>query len=284
MALKLMYITNRPDVAQIAESAGVNRIFVDLEYIGKEHRQAGLNSVKSAHSIEDVRNIRASLETAELLVRVNPIHDESEEYASSRDEINAVIRAGADIIMLPYFKTLEEAKQFIRLVDGRAKTMLLVETPEAVNILDDLLKLKGVDEVFFGLNDLSLGYGRKFMFELLADGTVERLCLKSRQAGIPFGFGGIASLGKGMLPSEYIIKEHYKYGSTCVILSRSFCNVNRDNHIGRISATFVNGVQRIRTFEEECQRYADFFNKDEQTMKQIVQKIVDSIGIGNIGN
>ena len=35
MSLKLMYITNQPDVAQIAEAAGVDRIFVDMEYIGK---------------------------------------------------------------------------------------------------------------------------------------------------------------------------------------------------------------------------------------------------------
>ena len=31
MALKLMYITNRPDVAKIAEDSGVDRIFVDME-------------------------------------------------------------------------------------------------------------------------------------------------------------------------------------------------------------------------------------------------------------
>ena len=34
MPLNLMYITNRPEIAQIAESSGVNRIFVDMEYIG----------------------------------------------------------------------------------------------------------------------------------------------------------------------------------------------------------------------------------------------------------
>ena len=28
--LNLMYITNRPEIAQIAESAGVDRIFVDI--------------------------------------------------------------------------------------------------------------------------------------------------------------------------------------------------------------------------------------------------------------
>ena len=31
MALKLMYITNNPEIAKIAEEAGVYRIFVDME-------------------------------------------------------------------------------------------------------------------------------------------------------------------------------------------------------------------------------------------------------------
>ena len=43
MALKLMYITNNPDVARIAEEAGVDRIFVDMEYIGKSDRQGGMD-------------------------------------------------------------------------------------------------------------------------------------------------------------------------------------------------------------------------------------------------
>ena len=41
MALTLMYLTNRPQVAQIAEKAGVDRIWVDLETLGKEDRQRG---------------------------------------------------------------------------------------------------------------------------------------------------------------------------------------------------------------------------------------------------
>lgn len=73
MPLKLMYITNRPEIAQIAETAGVDRIFVDMEYIGKADRQGGMDTVQSHHTIEDVRALRAAIETAELLVRVNPI-------------------------------------------------------------------------------------------------------------------------------------------------------------------------------------------------------------------
>jgi len=39
MPLKLMYITNDAEIAKIAENAGVDWIFVDLEINGKEERQ-----------------------------------------------------------------------------------------------------------------------------------------------------------------------------------------------------------------------------------------------------
>ena len=57
MSLKLMYITNRPEIAQIAESAGVDRIFVDMEYIGKAKRQGGMDTVQNHHTVEDVKKI-----------------------------------------------------------------------------------------------------------------------------------------------------------------------------------------------------------------------------------
>ncbi|MGN0660640.1 MAG: aldolase/citrate lyase family protein, partial [Oscillospiraceae bacterium] len=176
--LKLMYITNRPDIAQIAESAGVDRVFVDMEYIGKADRQGGMDTVQSHHTVEDVRKIKQATDKAEVLVRVNPIHDASEDYGSSREEIDEVIEAGADVIMLPFFKTTDEVKTFIDLVGGRARTMPLLETPQAVENIDEILKIPGIDEIHIGLNDLSLGYGKKFMFELLSDGTVDSITEK----------------------------------------------------------------------------------------------------------
>lgn len=268
--LKLMYITNRPEIAQIAESAGVDRIFVDMEYIGKDARQKGLDTVKSHHTVQDVERIKCSVVNAEVLVRVNPMHDALPDYFSSKDEIDAVIKAGADIVMLPYFKTVEEVRTFVNLVDGRARTMLLLETPEAVELVDEILAVPGIDEIHIGLNDLSIGYGRRFMFELLADGTVEYLCFKFRKKGIPFGFGGIASIGKGLLPSEFIIREHYRLGSGCVILSRSFCDVAKLRHIGMINATFVRGVREIRELEQECEKHSRFFFDSE---KELVQRV-----------
>ena len=42
--LKLMYITNDENVAKIADKHGVDRIFVDLEQIGKQERQGGMDT------------------------------------------------------------------------------------------------------------------------------------------------------------------------------------------------------------------------------------------------
>ncbi len=274
MALKLMYITNRSEIAQIAETAGVDRIFVDLEYIGKSERQGGMDTVQSRHTLDDVKKISEAITTAELLVRVNPIHDATDSYTSSEEEIDTAIKNGADIVMLPFFKTVDEVKRFLSAVRGRAKTMLLLETPEAVEIVDDLLCLEGIDLIHIGLNDLSLGYGMKFMFELLTDGTVERLCTKFREKNIPYGFGGIASLGKGMIPAEMIIKEHYRLGSTCAILSRSFCNVDKIDHMGVISSTFVNGMREIREFESECEKHIGYFINNKFELETAVKTIV----------
>lgn len=277
MGLKLMYITNRPDVARIAENAGVDRIFVDMEYIGKSKRQGGMDTVQSHHTVEDIRNVKSVVHISDIMVRVNPIHDATTDCCSSKDEIDAVIKAGADILMLPYFKTVDEVNEFVELVNGRAKALLLVETPEAVEVIDEILKIQGVDEVFVGLNDLSLGYGKKFMFELLTDGTVEKLCLKFKLTGVPYGFGGIAALGKGMLPAEYIIREHYRLGSTCVILSRSFCDINKINDLNKINSIFLEGISEIRNLEQECKKYSDYFKENEQIVAERVQMIRDNL-------
>lgn len=275
MSLKLMYITNQPQIAQIAESAGVNRIFVDMEYIGKADRQGGLDSVQNHHTVDDVRTMKQSVESAEVLVRVNPIHDATAEYCSSEQEIDEVIHAGADIIMLPYITDVSQVKDFLCYVGGKAKTMLLIETPQSAESIDEILALEGIDEIYIGLNDLSLGYHKKFMFELLADGTVEELCLKCKLQGVPYGFGGIASLGKGILPSEYVIREHYRLGSTCAILSRSFCNVDKVKHIGIISSTFIDGVKAIRELEQECENKISYFRTNEREVLDRVRVICE---------
>ena len=277
MALKLMYITNDPEVASIAQEAGVDRITVDLEYIGKAKRQGGMDTVQSHHTIADVRAVRQAVTEADLLVRCNPLHGRTEEYGSSQEEIDAVVEAGADIVMLPFFKTVGEAELFIKMVNGRCRTILLLETPEAVDALEDILALKGIDGIHIGINDLSLGMGRTFMFELLADGTVEEICLKIRKAGIPYGFGGIAAIGSGTLPAEAILKEHYRLGSSMVILSRTFCNCEKIRDYKEIRRIFMTEIRKMREKEEECARYASYFEENRKLVAERTEMIRQSM-------
>ena len=268
MSLKLMYITNNTDIAKIAESTGVDRIFVDLEYIWKNLRQGGMDTVQNKHTPNDAAKIKKALTKAELLVRINPIHDATDKYRSTEEEINAIIDAGADIIMLPFFKTASEIKRFINAVDNRAKTMLLFETAASIENIDEILALEGIDEVYIGLNDLSLDYGKKFLFSLLADGTVEKISRKFKQKNLPFGFGGLATLEGGMLPGKIVLAEHSSLNSSSVILSRSFCNTNIIKDLNEIEKIFKTGIKDIRDYELFClNQNADFF---EQNHNQLI--------------
>lgn len=268
----MMYITNKPKVAQIAEKYTVDRIWVDLEKNGKALRQHGMNTVQSNHQIEDVSIIRDSISQAKLLVRVNPI------YEKSKNEITEVIKRGADIIMLPYFSTVDEAKRFVDIVDGRANTILLLETIGAERKVDEIIEGVDMDEIHIGLNDLHLQYGLDFMFELLANGKVEEIVKKIKRKNIPFGFGGIARLDEGMLPARHIIAEHYRLGSQMTILSRSFYDSWISNDLEEIERVFKYGMREIREYEERLtNEKEEFFENNKKLVKEEVKMIVNKI-------
>lgn len=266
--LTLMYITNRPDIAAVAEASGIDWIFVDLEIKGKEERQGHLDTVISRHSISDIRPIKDVITKSKLLVRINPINDESHE------EISKVINQGADIIMLPYFKKTSEVKLFLEYVDNKVETCLLLETPEAVENLDEILEIKGIDYIHIGLNDLHLGYKKKFMFELLSDGTIEEIIGKISKTNIKYGFGGIARLGFGELPAEKIIIEHYRLKSSMAIISRKFYDSKKIVDVNTIKNLFIEEIKKIRLFEIEVKKLdQNKLIQNKVEIEEIVEKI-----------
>lgn len=272
MPLKMMYITNKPEVAQIVEKHHVERIWVDLEARGKAQRQSGRNTVISTYTIEDISTIKESISISQLMVRVNPI------YAGSKKEIDECICRGADIIMLPFFTQSEEVKKFLGYVNGRARTILLVETIGAEKNLDEILSLRGIDEVHIGLNDLHIQYGLKFMFELLANGKVEEIINKIKSYKIPYGFGGIARLDDGLLPARHIIAEHYRLGSSMAILSRSFYDSWISNDLEEIERAFKFGMDEIREYESRLEHESqEFFENNRLTVMEEVQEVLNKI-------
>lgn len=214
--MEFIFITPDPDIARHVDACGVDRIMVDLEILGKQERQKGRNTIISGHTLDDVARVREALSDAKLLVRVNPIHEGSEK------EIREVIERGADIVMLPMFRTRAEVEAFVAFVGGKARTCLLLETPQALVRVDDILAVEGIDELHVGLNDLHLAMGLESMFELVSGGIVDHLAQKVKAKGIRFGFGGIAKLGGGAIDSRLVGSEHVRLGSELVILSRAF--------------------------------------------------------------
>jgi len=245
--LKLLYITNRIDIALVAEKAGVDRIWIDLEVLGKNERQKNLNTVKSKHSVEDIRMIAPCLTKSDLLVRINPWNE------NSKNEIDQVIEAGADIIMLPYWKTAEEVEKFISHVNGRCRTLLLLETREAVECVDKVILIKEINEFHIGLNDLRISYGYKDMFQPFGNGLLDYLSTVFRKAAIPFGIGGIGQFGLGLSPSpEELIIEHYRLGSSAVILSRTFCNAEILPDLQAVENVLTENINYLRKTEKEA--------------------------------
>lgn len=272
--LDYIYITNVPEIAQIAEKNNVKYIMVDMEYIGKEDRQSGYDSVKNRHSFGDIQRMKGCLTRSKVLVRCNPIHGESAAYVSSEEEIGQIIEGGADIVMLPYFKTMGEVRSFLQVVGKhKVEKWLLVETPQAAEQIDGILGLDGIDAVHIGLNDLSLGYHKKFMFELLADGTIESLCSKLKKKGMEFGFGGVAALGQGIIPAEYVLGEHYRLGSCRAILSRTFCNYEKAGGLDEIEKIFSVELEKIRDYEEALKhKSAAWFAENSSRLKQKIEE------------
>ena len=115
------------------------------------------------------------------------------------------------------------------------------------------------------------------MFQLLANGTVDRLAEKFHQKAVPFGFGGIASLTGGMLPGSYVLKEHYRLGSTCVILSRSFCNTDKVQNLEDVRHIFQTGVADIRNLETICQTTSIDYEENHRIVQEKVAEILNVI-------
>lgn len=214
--LELIQITNDPEFARRCDQLAQFRIFVDLERLGKAERQAGRNTFISGHTIDDVGRVKQALRRSRLMVRVNPLH------AGTRDEVNAVLARGADLLMLPMFTAAAELAGFASIVAGRAPVVPLLETGAALDSLEEWIATPGLAEIYVGLNDLHMSLGHRFMFEPLASGLVERVATAARRRGLPFGFGGIARVDEGLLPGRDVLAEHLRLGSSSVILSRTF--------------------------------------------------------------
>jgi 2-keto-3-deoxy-L-rhamnonate aldolase RhmA len=218
-AFTLTALTTDPAVIRAADVAGVDRIGIDIERLGKHLRQDPAEGLRfSDHSLDDLAAVAANVRRAEIFVRVNPLH------AGTREEVERALSLGARVLMLPYFEDPCQAAAFLEIVAGRARAILLIETGTAAARIREIVALPGVSEIMVGLNDLHRCLGLRHPFEVLTSDLILSIARHTRDAGLPFGFGGLGRAGDGTLPiaSDLVYAQYPRLGATAAWLARSF--------------------------------------------------------------
>lgn len=212
-------MSDDPALAGAADEAGIERVGIDLERLGKHERQGALPHLRiSDHRIERLPAVRSRLTRSQAFARLNPLNP------GSAGEVEEALDAGAEVLMLPYFRTAEEVETFVGLVQGRASVSLLLETGAAADHVDRIARVRGVDEIIVGLNDLSLDLGFPNQFALLVSPVLERVAMHVRVAGLPFGCGGLADPANDALPvpPSLVYAQYPRLGATRAFVARRF--------------------------------------------------------------
>ena len=239
-AFTLTLLTSESSLAREADRAGVQRIGVDMERLGKMARQRGHDCRISAHTWDDLAAVGEVVQAARLFVRVNPIHDGTER------EVEIALGLRASVLMLPSFREADDVARFIDQVRGRARVVILVEQAAAVARIRSILQVPGVNEVMLGLNDLRLQFGVANHFEMLASPVIDMLATEVLARGLPLSIGGVGRVGDASLPVpvDLVLAQYPRLGATGAWLSRSFCRVTE-------GSDFDAGVRELRTRLDE---------------------------------
>jgi hypothetical protein len=208
----LTLFSTKPSFISLAVAAGVGEIIVDWERIGKVERQTGADTEIGFDVPADLRRVRAATE-ARVICRINS------HGPTTAGEIEDAIDAGADEILLPMVRGLEEVQTVLQQIDKRCGVGILIETAEAVTKAEEFSSLP-LSRIYVGLNDLAIERRLPNIFCSLIDGTVERI---RRPFRIPFGFGGLTLPECGHpVPCRLLIGEMARMDCSFSFLRRSF--------------------------------------------------------------
>lgn len=268
MSLVLLMVTSDPPLAGHAVESGVDRIFVDLETRGKADRQRGLGMHLSNSQLDDVSRVRAVVPSGRLLVRINA------PWEGTADEVEAVVSAGADFVMVPMFRDVDEIARACEAASDRAVMVPLFETAEAAAVAGAVMALDGVGEAYVGLNDLALSFGQRFLFRAMLDERFGTLCEVLRGSGKPFGIGGIGRMGTGNVPADLLLGEYLRRGASRVILSRAFRDGAESLEDVRSAIDLRVQVDRVRRAAQAClARTADESGKSWATLQRAIEAV-----------
>jgi hypothetical protein len=239
--LQLFLFSTDTDMIRSSVAGGVAGIVVDWERIGKWNRQSSADTQISHDTFEDLVRVREAT-SLPVICRID------NHAPAFGEQVRTALSGGANEILLPMVRSVNEVETILDLVAGRAGVGILIETTEAVTLVESLARLR-LSRVYLGLNDLAITRGAASIFSAVLDGTVEHV---RRQVGVPFGFGGLTLPDRGApIPCRLLLGEMARLRCDFSFLRRSF---HRDTRaIGPAEAI----PEIARAFRQACRRSAD---------------------------
>lgn len=237
--LMLFLFTTDLSFALEAQQSGIDSVIVDWEHSGKRERQQDYSTEINIDTPDDVSKLSKHLHIP-VTVRINCWQENAEE------EIEVALDCGAKIIMLPMAEGPTEVEKFVKKVNGRAKTIIQIETQRLVEQCHTLHDI-GWDCAYIGLNDLMVSRGSTWIWEPFIDGTVEHIFEQFDSR--PIGVAGVTIIGGGEpLPFTLLVREMARLGCRLSFLRRTFMREivgrNFDAESNAIRATWIAARQR----------------------------------------
>ncbi|HEU0103278.1 MAG TPA: hypothetical protein VFR07_13250 [Mycobacteriales bacterium] len=210
--MDLLLFSVDPHLVHRSVAAGVTGVVVDWEHRGKARRQHGYDTEVNRQTPADLRRVRAATEGL-VVCRVNG-------YGPwTPVEVAAAVSAGADEILLPMVRTVEEVDRVLDLVAGRCGLGILVETCAAVQRAAELSS-RPLSRIYVGLNDLRIDRGSEDLFAPFVDGTVDDV---RAVTSVPFGVAGLTRPDAGHpVPSRLLAGELARLAADFTFLRRSY--------------------------------------------------------------
>lgn len=172
------YVTGMPYTAQTGRELAANPL-LDFAFLNLEHDYA----FESASGVAEGLRSEGEDAAMDLLVRIPPMSEAGIE--ASRARVDELLELGVDGVVFPHVKSAEEARAAVSFFDGvnvwspdnpdgDFVVMLLLESPEVFDELEEIANIPGYSSLVCGIGSLTSALGgdaeaaEKLNLELLA--------------------------------------------------------------------------------------------------------------------
>ncbi len=238
MSLQLLCFCTDASAARAVIGGGAAALVIDWERGDKRRRQDGHDTQISTDTPEDLARVRAAT-AAPIVCRINGVGPDT------AAEVERAIELGADEILVPMIRGLDDVERVLERVDERVGVGVLIETEDAVADAAQIATAP-LCRIYVGLNDLRIERGLPTIFDPFLDGTLA--AVREAVGDIPFGVGGLTVPGAGApVPAELLMGEILRLRCDFTFLRRSFWRAAGNEPAAAIAAihgAIANAAQR----------------------------------------